>query len=455
MSNEFPPLFIQTSQYAARADRLLIGGMLWPSVSEEDYLLPRGGVRPHGVDLEDDVETSLLVTAGTGLNVTVAVGSAFVPATLYNQGLSGIYLVAVTTPQTVNVCAVYAAATYKIVLKVVDPEAGDEGEPEWQIVSLPQADPMPAASLHLANVTVPASSGALTITDMRSWTAASGGMLPIRTKVLDIDGGGGALLGAPYGSQAFAIDEGLTYLRTKNRGWITPPVVVDAGVIAPYLPRVGELYWKAASQDLQICSAVTPSEKWVSVGPGLATKIRSGQATTYSTGTRIVTTTPSSDAFIVAPKTAGAWYLINHADLVAKFSTGKPAIDTLTVRIKVEATSAPVSICLSACVEVHTAAWDGEGDTEAVSTTRGAIGIQVASVPVDPEDVEETGADMAWEDTWMNNGMMWMGRWSGFQSRTFYKNIGLGEYKIRPVFGADVLNENLVISALSIQVITL
>jgi hypothetical protein len=138
----------------------VLRGVLLVSFSGRTGVLPQLGV------------DSCKVAAGTGAQVTVQPGAVLMP-----DGTGGAWLGQILSQLTVNLAA--AEAQSRIDRIVAQEAAGGT----WSVLAVkgtaaasPSPPALPARSTELGQVTVPPS-GAVTVTDTRTWTVAPGGAL--------------------------------------------------------------------------------------------------------------------------------------------------------------------------------------------------------------------------------------------------------------------------------------
>jgi hypothetical protein len=131
----------------------------------------------------------LIVSAGAGMSVNVAAGLAFVKGTI--QTFQGMYVVPNDGVVNLAISAANASLARNdlIIVRVQDSQyAGSNNLGTLEVVTgtaaASPADPTPPAnSLTLARVVVPAAAASIVsgnITDLREWTAALGGSIPVR-----------------------------------------------------------------------------------------------------------------------------------------------------------------------------------------------------------------------------------------------------------------------------------
>lgn len=179
-----PPTYQQASTYSARLDRLSQAAMLHADPAS-GALAVRGGVRP------TSSSTGLLVTqrATPAMFVTVAAGTAYVPS---QSAVGGVYVCHNDASYDVAISAAHATLTRRdlIVARVRDAEyAGSENTWSLEVVQgTPAGSPglpsTPAGAVALAQVQVPSGVSTITnarITDLRTYTTALGGVLPVPT----------------------------------------------------------------------------------------------------------------------------------------------------------------------------------------------------------------------------------------------------------------------------------
>jgi hypothetical protein len=278
-----PPLFIQSNVYSAQMDRHLIGGLLVPSGNIGFHAAPRGGVRAHYVDPVTFEETSLRVSV-TGLTqVTVEPGSAFVPGPPQN-GISSIYLVTNPTNVTVAVDAPITGAigqSGRIGIVVTDPgdtPGAPEGTWEFAYISSIPAETAPPIAVSLARITYPTdATKPVVATDDRTFTTALGGTFRVPSKASLA-----SIAQLPYGTQAYAMQEDLMFVRDKG-GWGQHPAValiVDTGQSSGGVTgHDGELMWNKNRNMLSIFV----NNGWIDIA-GIVASVRLGTATGWEPG---------------------------------------------------------------------------------------------------------------------------------------------------------------------------
>jgi hypothetical protein len=164
---------------SAEDDRLTRAALLTSTSGISGGTTSRSGVR---------AGAELLVTAGSGLNVLVNAGAAIIQGTI-STNVQGAYLWANDTQATLAIAAGNPTNPRRdlIVASVVDPQyAGiNPGYTLSVVQGTPAGSPVdptpPANSLTLSRVTVPANAAsvaAMTITDLRPFAVASGGVTP-------------------------------------------------------------------------------------------------------------------------------------------------------------------------------------------------------------------------------------------------------------------------------------
>lgn len=179
-----PPTFLQGGTYSARLDRLAKAGMMHADPAT-GALAVRGGVRP------TPSNTGLQVTqrASPGMAVTVAAGTGYVPA---QSAVGGCYVVHNDAAYDVTISAAHATLARRdlIVAQVRDAEyAGVNDDFLLTVVTgTPSGSPVlpatPAGAIALAQVQVNAAATQIlnaNITDLRAFTTALGGTLPVPT----------------------------------------------------------------------------------------------------------------------------------------------------------------------------------------------------------------------------------------------------------------------------------
>jgi|SRR5882672_1913316 len=155
--------------------------LLGASSSGSTGIATRAGVRP-------GLGSPLLVSASSGMNITVNAGTAFVQGTA--SATAGIYTACLDTTATLTVTASDPANPRidNVIAQVVDNGNATStttiniqaGTP----ASSPVAPTLPSNSLLLATIAVGALAASIVagnITDKRVFTVASGGILPVRT----------------------------------------------------------------------------------------------------------------------------------------------------------------------------------------------------------------------------------------------------------------------------------
>lgn len=142
-------------------------------------LASRPGVRRTGVG------SPLAVTAGSGMAVAVAVGQCYIPAPTDSGGQ---YLMTLDTGGSLTLAAADPSnpRVDLIVAQVVDVGSSSTTYAVVPITGTPGASPpapaTPTTSIALAQVLIPAGSTSITsgqITDLRQWTVALGGIVPV------------------------------------------------------------------------------------------------------------------------------------------------------------------------------------------------------------------------------------------------------------------------------------
>lgn len=178
----------------------------------------RGGVVRHG-------DTSLAVTVNGSDQVTVQAGACVVPAA---TGL-GVYRASLSAATSATGLAARNATNPRIDLVVIQIVSGAavvktvDGTPS----SSPTAPALPASSIELARLTVPALGGGAVTVDStwRSYATALGGTLYVETSAR-LPGSGNQ-----PGQRAVALDTGRPHLwnSTKTAWELEHPVVMAAG----------------------------------------------------------------------------------------------------------------------------------------------------------------------------------------------------------------------------------
>lgn len=136
--------------------------------------------------------TPLAVTAGSGLAVTVAAGQCFVPGTSDDAGVYGV-----TLDQTATLTLATADPANPrldlVCVTVTDVGSSSSTSVVQVLTGTPAASPtapsLPATSLALATVLVPAgATSPSTITDLRTYVAALGGITPVSDTSVAVGG---------------------------------------------------------------------------------------------------------------------------------------------------------------------------------------------------------------------------------------------------------------------------
>lgn len=175
------PLFFDGVELSAGDARVDLTALLAPH-GVDNAMKGRAGVRSSDT-------TALLVSASTGMDVTVAAGQCAVQGTEYNA--QGAYLVTLTSTATLTITTADATyGRYDTIAVVIDDNGDDSSTSLVKIVTgTPTAAPTPPTlpdnSIGLANVYVGAgvtSINAGNITDTRSFTVALGGILPVSSQ---------------------------------------------------------------------------------------------------------------------------------------------------------------------------------------------------------------------------------------------------------------------------------
>lgn len=207
-----PPLAIDAGdndepEYPAAAFRAALGAVL--ATTKGDQSIARTGA----------LDTRAFKVTRSGQNVLAAAGG-------YSIGTSaGPYLCATDEQATVDTLDPADATNPRIdlvVLRVDDPDNGGQSNRQASlelIKGTPAANPaIPTVSgtdvhANLARIDIPRQGqGQPAITDLRHFTAAAGGIVPVQKESELTD------IGNEVGLHAYVIDTGQTYVRTKN-GW--------------------------------------------------------------------------------------------------------------------------------------------------------------------------------------------------------------------------------------------
>lgn len=180
----FPSLaYIQTGTVPQRTWRLALGGTMGrPMATFTTSISPTTGGGSHGVVAGGD----LAVTVSSGLQLSVAAGACFVNGSSATaQGTYYGYNDAAYAGANVLLTAHDAQPRIDLIIARVRDNAEDAGGSTLfelnKVTGTPAGSPSPPAvpsgSLVLAQVAVPATSGAVTITDKRVYAAALGGLI--------------------------------------------------------------------------------------------------------------------------------------------------------------------------------------------------------------------------------------------------------------------------------------
>lgn len=179
MAEITPPAWMEAGSYAAQADRQALMALMQPDPATGAFG-PAGGVRPAGL--------AVAAQSIPDMSVTVASGTAFVPASIaanagwvcVNNGLRTVSIAA-SDPTDPRIDLI-AARCY---------DAADDVGPtsSWALEAVqgtasssPSAPAVPANTVVLASVSVPAGATTVTsaaITDKRTWSVALGGIQPV------------------------------------------------------------------------------------------------------------------------------------------------------------------------------------------------------------------------------------------------------------------------------------
>jgi hypothetical protein len=178
-----PPSWQQTGSYPARLDRLTIAGLLTPAASVGP-IAARSGVRPAATG----AAMGVIQRSPADMLVTVNPGTVFIAAV---SPVGGVYVCHNDDIFDVTIAAADPTLPRKdlVIARVYDAVDDVGSRNEWAIEpvkgtanAVPVAPAAPAGAVVLAQITVPAGVTSIVtanITDVRPYTVALGGVLPV------------------------------------------------------------------------------------------------------------------------------------------------------------------------------------------------------------------------------------------------------------------------------------
>lgn len=173
-----PPTWLQAGSYSALLDRLALGALMTPAPTV-GALAVRSGVKPGGMTVTQ--------RATPGMAVTVGAGTAFVQSP---QAAGGVYVVHNDAPYDVTIATAHASLGRRdlIVVRIYDAEITGSTN-AWALEAVtgtpagsPSPPAVPSGAMAIAQIQVNASASSITnanITDLRTYTAALGGAVPV------------------------------------------------------------------------------------------------------------------------------------------------------------------------------------------------------------------------------------------------------------------------------------
>ncbi len=191
-----PPAWMQAGSYPARTDRLVVSSLLaYPGflVDEATPMRVRQGVKPSYINQQ------LKVRAAATPNMTVIVSGGFAYIDQHDAGGQGTYVCANDGDVTLTIQPAGGAGQYRkdcVVASVYDAEtAGTVSEWRLEVIQGPYAatagttvrGTLPPNAQVLADVTLGPSQtsvSAANILDVRSYSVASGGIVPVSSAAL-------------------------------------------------------------------------------------------------------------------------------------------------------------------------------------------------------------------------------------------------------------------------------
>ncbi|MFF9124351.1 hypothetical protein ACF09J_13755 [Streptomyces sp. NPDC014889] len=186
-----PPAWVQAGSYPARTDRLALSALLaYPgfAVDEATPMRIRQGVKPSYTNQQ------LRVRAAATPNMTVIVSGGFAFIDQHDTGGQGTYIVANDADVIVPVAPAGGAGQYRkdtVVVSVYDAEyVGTVSEARLEVIQGPYASSagatvrgsLPPNAQILADISVSPSQTSVSsanITDLRQFSVAAGGILPV------------------------------------------------------------------------------------------------------------------------------------------------------------------------------------------------------------------------------------------------------------------------------------
>ncbi|HEX5596105.1 MAG TPA: H-type lectin domain-containing protein [Micromonosporaceae bacterium] len=190
-----PPAWMQAGSYPARTDRLALSALLsYPgfAVDESTPMRIRQGVKPSYTNYQ------LKVRAAATPNMTVIVSGGFAFIDQHDTGGQGTYIVANDGDVIVPVAPAGGAGQYRkdtVVVSVYDGEyAGNANEARIEVIQGPYAasagatvrGTLPKNAQVLADISIgpnQTSVAAGNIADVRNYSVAAGGIVPVRSSI--------------------------------------------------------------------------------------------------------------------------------------------------------------------------------------------------------------------------------------------------------------------------------
>jgi len=424
------PLFMQTGDYTAAADRILIGGQLYPQGGSTQA--PRYGIRPSG--LVNGEEASFQVSSsGTSGNAEIRAGAAYT-AVIGETGLNSVYLVVNDGPiqQPVAIHS-FTGVKYLVKLYLVVEDAVNTVASEGSTSAIAKFDVLdanlapPAGGLLLATIEVPTAAGNAVriVSDDRIYTTGHGGAVSVPSKTVLETPPPDGLLQVPYGSQAYVAQDGLMWTKSK-RGWEPSQGAVKSGDIRPTENLYDGMLWFDTKRGLL---QVYVGGTWQTVGqiPGVVAETQTALATsTFRAAAKYTDPNPANHFWVNIPvpvqNSTGYLNFDDAAVIDLPDGVASPTSASLSLYARVKSYATIVSVSLSASAWVP----DPADHTKYLNEN---VFLAVQVVPLTP------GGSTNYTVGFLQSGHAFYGKYDMFKSRTVNYHLEPGDYMFRPVIG--------------------